>query len=252
MNDWTAQAFVLKVGHFREIDLWLKMLVPAKGIITAFAFGGAKSKRRFPGCLDVLNTLDARFTASRQANCFTLAEAELIASPRSLRSDWSRMGIATNCLRFLESAQVPEENAAEVFLFMEDFRASLDKSRMIASLFPFFFRFSLACRLGYAPDFFHCGVCAAPLHSSSALFLLNEGIQVCSSCQARISSPTKYHVFLPASVRIILQSVRFSLPSAWSDEALFSVEKRVCSYAIDGFIQYHLGIVWDKGAFRRI
>ncbi len=232
--------------------MWLRMLVPSKGIVTAFAFGGARSKRRFSGCLDVLNTLQARLTSSRLMNCYTLAEADLLASPKGLRSDWNRMGIATNCMRFLESVSVPEENASEMFHFMEDFRDSLDSGRMIASLFPFFFRFALACRLGYAPDFFHCGLCAASLDSSPALFLLNEGIQVCQSCQAEISSPTKYHVFLPTSVRILLQSVRFALPSAWSDASLFSVEKRVCSYAIDGFIQYHLGIVWDKGAFRKI
>ena len=66
MNDWNAQALVLRVGHFREIDLWLKLLVQGKGLMTAFAFGGSVSKHRFCGCLEVFNTLQCRFRRAKR------------------------------------------------------------------------------------------------------------------------------------------------------------------------------------------
>ncbi|MBQ7618498.1 MAG: recombination protein O N-terminal domain-containing protein, partial [Desulfovibrio sp.] len=121
MREWTDTALVLRVGHFREIDLWLKLLLPSRGIITALAFGGAKSRRRFCGCLDVLNTLTCRFRESRLGRALTLEEATLKAGPQLLRYDYQRLGLASNCLRFVEALGLEESNPA-LFAFMEDLR----------------------------------------------------------------------------------------------------------------------------------
>lgn len=55
--EWTDTALVLHVGRFREADLWVRLLAPGQGLVTAFAFGGSKSRRRFTGCLDVFNLI---------------------------------------------------------------------------------------------------------------------------------------------------------------------------------------------------
>ncbi|MBQ7456956.1 MAG: DNA repair protein RecO C-terminal domain-containing protein [Desulfovibrio sp.] len=239
MNEQTSKALVLRIGHFREIDLWVRLLVPSLGIVTAFAFGGAKSRRRFCGCLDVLNTLSCRYTRAKHGDCYTLLEADLEASAGDLRTNWRRMPMATNCLRFLEHVRVPPDNADELFGFMENFRNSLATNSAVASLFPFFFRFALACRLGYAPDFVRCGVCKADLARETAVFVQNEGISLCKHCR-HILAPGHLQIALPASVRWLLQGVRYSYPQAWSDAALSAVEKRLASDAIDGFLSYHL------------
>ncbi len=49
MREWIDYALVLRIGHFRENDLWLKLLCRKRGLLTLFAFGGSKSKRRFCG-----------------------------------------------------------------------------------------------------------------------------------------------------------------------------------------------------------
>ena len=33
---------------------------------------------------------------------------------------------------------------------------------------------------------------------------------------------------------------------------LSPADRRECARVIDGFVQYHLGLVWDRGKFRRI
>ena len=53
--DYTDKAIILRVGRFREIDLWVRYLSASHGVQTGFAFGGCKSRRRFCGCFDPLN-----------------------------------------------------------------------------------------------------------------------------------------------------------------------------------------------------
>ena len=43
---WTDEAVVLRIGKFRETDLWVRFLSREKGLVTAFAFGGSRSRRR--------------------------------------------------------------------------------------------------------------------------------------------------------------------------------------------------------------
>ena len=37
MTEWADHALVLRIGHFRESDLWLKMLCRKHGLLTLFA-----------------------------------------------------------------------------------------------------------------------------------------------------------------------------------------------------------------------
>ena len=91
MTEWADHALVLRIGHFRESDLWLKMLCRKHGLLTLFAFGGSRSRRRFCGCLDVLNSLHCRVKASGRGSFLNLEEAVLLGGPQSLRGNWRRM-----------------------------------------------------------------------------------------------------------------------------------------------------------------
>ena len=110
--EWTDTALVLHVGRFREADLWVRLLAPGQGLVTAFAFGGSKSRRRFTGCLDVFNLIRTRASFSRNGLFLNLQEATLLEGPERLRADWRRQGIAANCIRFVEALGVPPDGAA--------------------------------------------------------------------------------------------------------------------------------------------
>jgi len=246
VKEVTTQAVVLRTGHFREIDIWLKLLLPERGIETVFAFGGSRSRHRFPGCLDVLNTLECRLRTSGYGNYVTLEEARLISGPGDLRSNWSRMGLAANCLRFLEALDVPADSAREAFGLVEDLRRHLAESRTVSPLFPLFFRFAMACRLGYGPDLEHCSLCGRRLGDEPSFFQVSEGLMLCTGCAGKFPSS----LLVKSAVRNLLCSVEYGAPETWG-EARGYEERRACSALIDGFIQYHLGIVWDRGTFRK-
>lgn len=250
MTEWADHAIVLRIGHFREADLWLKMLCRKHGLLTLFAFGGSRSRRRFCGCLDLLNTLHCRVKTSGSGGFLNLEEAVLLGGPQRLRCNWRRMGLAANCLRFVEALGVNEEGADEAFLLVEDLRRTLEEAESLPPLLPLFFRLRFAGVLGLAPNLGSCGRCGSPV-AGPAQFVVDEAQLLCPSCRAA-AGPARYGVELGAGGLDLLRHVQQEFPSGWSSEELPAVERRACARVIDGFVQYHLGLAWEGGFFRRV
>ncbi|MBD5539262.1 MAG: DNA repair protein RecO [Desulfovibrio sp.] len=252
MNEWRDEAVVLRMGHFRESDLWLRLLCRGRGALTLFAFGASRSRRRFCGCLDVFNTLQCRVRVSGRGDFLNLEEAALLRGPRGLRADWRRMGLAANCLRFLEALGVDGEAAPESFALLEDLREVLEDGRPLPPLLPLFFRLRLAGALGFAPNLGQCGVCGAEVEERAA-FVVDEGLLLCPRCRAaRPFAETRYCVEVSRRGLDVLRAVQQTFPSVWPAGALSAPERRACARLIDGFVQYHLGLAWENGRFRRV
>ena len=252
MAEWNEQAIILKLGHFREADLWLRALLRQRGLVTLFAFGGAKSRRRFSGCLDQFNTLDCQIRTSRTGEYATLAEAGLLGAPQRLRLDWRRMGLAANCLRFVDAIGIGPETARESFELLENLRATLEKPAEPSPWLPVFFRLRLAAILGFGPEFKQCSLCGRQLRGP-AWFRPAEGQTLCAACS--LTNPDKNRgpgIRLPAASLDLLDSVRQSLPCDWSSKSIADADLRQAARAIDGLVQFHLGLEWDNGKFRRI
>ena len=115
MTEWSDTALVLRVGRFREADIWLRLFTRRHGIVSAFAFGGSRSRRRFCGCLDLFNELRIRMKSTRNGQYLTLEEGMLLNGPRRLRTDRNRLGMFMNCVQFMETLGVPSDNSNEVF-----------------------------------------------------------------------------------------------------------------------------------------
>ena len=250
MTDWADQALVLRIGHFREADLWLKLLCRKHGLLTLFAFGGSRSRRRFCGCLDVLNSLRCRVRASGRGNFLNLEEAVLTEGPQGLRSDWRRMGLAANCLRVVEALGVTDEGADKAYALVEDLRRTLDTATELPGLLPLFFRLRFAGAAGFAPNLGSCGLCGAPV-DGAAQFVVDEGQLRCVTCRAS-AGPARYGVDLSAAGLDLLRHVQQEFPSGWRVGELPAAERRACARSIDGFVQYHLGLAWEGGWFRRV
>ena len=246
--EWTDTALVLQVRQIREADLWLRLLSRQRGVYHAFAFGGSRSRRRFCGCLDMLNTLRCRVSTSRDGRFLSLQEAVLQRGPRRLRVDTARFGIAVNCVRFLETLGVGEEGAAAAFALLETALSLLEENDDPPPLFPLFFRLSLASCQGFAPLLDRCGRCgdATP---DGAVFLVREGALRCPHCG---TASERQAVNIPRKVLDVLRLVQQKFPAVRHVGSLDLAERRCCARVIDEFVQHHLGIRWEEGRFRRI
>ncbi len=255
--EWSDTALVLGVGRFRESDLWVRMLTRRHGIVSAFAFGGSRSRKRFCGCLDLFNELQISTRTTRNGMYLSLLEGNLIRGPRRLRTDWNRLGMFMNCVRFLEALGVPPDGAANAYRLLKETLTILEEAEFVQDILPILFRLRMASQQGYAPALDKCSSCGNNVFDS-AVFLVSEGSLVCQDC----ASVRGNIVEISRKSLDVLRQVQEKSPAQWhfltcapsdgSVEALLPAERRECARAVDGFVQYHLGLAWDRGRFRKI
>ena len=162
------------------------------------------------------------------------------------------MGVAANCVHFMEAMRVDADSSQPAFTLMEDLRSTLEAGAAPYRLTPFFFRLNLASLLGFAPDLERCAICGAE-GGGEFFFVPEEGRIFCPACFQGLEPEQRRHG-MRASWHALarLSGARFSLPSQWREEDLSDGEKRLCARLIDCFVRYHLGIGWENGAFRPV
>ena len=246
--EFSEQVLVLQVGKFREADLWVRFLSPTRGLLSAFAFGGSRSRRRFVGCLDVFNEINVRVSGSGRTSYLALQEGVLLKGVHRLRKDWQRFGLAVNCVRFLQSFGVGSEGARESHFLMSRTLRLLENAEEIPRLLPLFFRARLAFDQGYALAADACPRCGTEYSPEPAWLLLHEGQVLCTRCASRAGGQR-----LPLGMESLaaVEAVRRRPPDEWGTLSLSPLGGREFSRAVDGFIQYHVGIAWDRGRFVR-
>ncbi len=249
--EWNDSAIVLQTGKFREADMWLRIFSQKRGLMTVFAFGGSRSRRRFCGCLDVLNTIACRVKTCRNGQYLALEEGSLLHGPQKLRYDWLRLGMAVNCIRFLEVFGIAQENAAANFALLREMVLFFEEDTTLHSLFPVLFRLRMASEQGFAPAWHTCYVCGQSLQGKDSVFHMDEGFCRCEQCDCGKKS-LAYTTKIPAQALELLHKVEIASPKYWDVAALPLPQRQACFRAIDGFVQFHLGILWEDGRFRRV
>ena len=245
---WTDEAIVLRLGKFKETDLWVRFLSRERGMVTAFAFGGSKSRRRFTGCLDVFNVISVSVASSRDGRFLNMKEATLLQGPERLRRDWQRQGMAANCVRFLEAMDVPPDNAHAAFELMRGTMHLLEQgSSALMALTPMLFRFRLAADQGYVPDLASCARCGRPLGELPQVhFVVGEGAPCCPDCR-RYGDMS---LALGQEALDVLAKVKEYSPEAWDSLCPSPESARQAVRLIDAFVRYHLGLEWINGRFK--
>ncbi len=241
-------ALILNVGKFREYDMWVRMLTRSSGICTAFAFGASKSRKRFAGCLDTFNIVSATIEKSPKKNLLQLKETSLITSI-PIRRDWRLLGIATNCLRFIEALNIDPETSPESFDFITDFFEEIKNYPANPSSLPPLFRFKLASIQGYAPHIQSCVLCGKEhTENLNAIFSVQDGGVLCLDCANNTSSKSM-HIRISYPTMAFLQDVQNNKPKEWLDNEIPSYIITNYNKVIDAFVQYHLGLEWKKNRF---
>ena len=249
--EFTEQVCILQTGKFRESDVWVRVLSPTRGVFTAFAFGGSRSRQRFTGCLDVFNRVLFRINNSGRAGYMTLQEGVLMAGVTRLRTDWGRFGLANNCAKFVLAFGVEADGAGAAYGLFSEFLEHLEQAEQVLPVLPLFFRLQLAACQGYLPDLTTCRNCGTPL-ASEAFFLVREGGVLCPACMRH--QPAQAVRLCNDSLRALGFVVENEGFQWLSDEAglLSGQVRQECARAIDGFIEYHVGLLWRNGRFSHV
>ncbi len=252
----TENSLILRTGKFKENDLWVKMLTPSHGILTAFAFGASKSRRRFTGCLDSYNYVLSRISSSKNGQFLNLQETSLLESYSTIRKNWQKQGLVANCINFLEAFGVSSIEANKIFALTKAFLFFVneldEKKQKLNPVLPQLFRFRMAAESGYSLDFTNCRNCNCSFEKeenrqNGAYFLVSEGYFVCRNCKP-LGMMTH---FASSECLMILENVQESTPDNWDKYQICSEAWREVGRIIDALIRYHLGFEWHEGRLKR-
>ena len=246
--EWIDKGIVLARGTFREADMWLRLLFRHHGVQSVFAFGGQHSRRRFVGCLDLLNELECSVKSSRTGQYLELCEASLVQGPGLLRTRRKELGLCVNCMKLVDSIGVPQEAAAGVFSLLHDLIQALGEPVGKPLITGLLFRLRVLDLLGYTPVFSSCLSCRKK-RTGGAFFSIEEGGVFCLACAAKRNLNGAR--FAGASLDT-LESAMQSPPRAWADVDFPQAELRKVACCVDGMLRYHAGLAWEKGRYCRI
>ncbi len=252
--EYSEQVLILQVGKFREADLWVRFLSPSKGLLSAFAFGGSRSKRRFTGCLDVCNEVLLRVKSSRQGTYLALQEGVLINGPARLRRDWLRFGAANNCIKFLQSFGIGADGADKAHFLLTQILRLLEEEDTLPEQLPLFFRSRLVFDQGYALRADCCAACGEQTASVGAYLDVQAGQMLCSVCGGNNARRAEMFFLRPEALAL-LGAVQTRPPEEWRASAAVIASPaayREWARAMDHFIRYHVGLSWENGYFVRV
>lgn len=246
--EFSEKVVVLRIGTFREADCWVRFFSPSHGLMTGFAFGGRRSRRRFAGCLDPLSQVHFRVTRNPRTEYHCLQEGTLINGFPILKRNLNKLGMISNCVRFFEALSfAPDGYSAAYDLLLETLEA-LDQDLIGSPFIPVLFRAKMAFAQGYQPDLCSCRECEGALDAHHrSVFAVQEGGLYCLRCPAGMGAK----ISVSRETLDLLKQLAGSGPRDWLCWELPSRVREECLNLVDAFVQCHLGLSCDGNRFLR-
>ena len=178
-----TRALILRTFDQGESDRVVHLYTAAVGRVSAIAKGARRSKRRFPGTLEILSVADVRLVDPPRAQLMRLENAKLVRSFEAIPQRLGRYAIACQFLELLDRSTPERQPQPELFSFALGVLDVLDQSEPDALLALLVLAKTLA-RLGYRPQLVRCALCDADLPASGArvAFMPAHGGAVCRAC----------------------------------------------------------------------
>jgi DNA repair protein RecO (recombination protein O) len=235
---------VLRAVDFGESDRIIHLLTPALGRVAVIAKGARRSKRRFPGTLDLFNQLAVQIVRTRPTVLARLEAARLLRTFEAIRAQSGRFALGCYLLELLDRLS-PEGGAprdlGRLFEFARSALEWLDREPPNERM-----RVLLELRaldaLGLRPELLRCVRCGKPLPQAGSAplpFAVAEGGPICSGCTAAGGVAT-----LPVhlgTLRALDRALSFPLDQlgrlALGGDALSEAQR-----LITRFLGFHVGI----------
>ncbi|MEE3326443.1 MAG: DNA repair protein RecO [Myxococcota bacterium] len=183
MGSLEGEAIVLRAVEYGEADVIAHLLTPEKGRQTVIAKHARKSRRRFPGSLDLFNHLFVRISKKRRSSLGFLEQAVLRAPFLPLRQQAGRYALASYLVELLDR-MAPEEGAGAEMGQLFEF--ALSALEAIGEVEPddrlrSFMELRAFAALGLRPELEHCVRCGGTPGGTRLGFSVPDGGILCAA-----------------------------------------------------------------------
>lgn len=232
---------MLRVVDFGESDRIAHLLLPAASRLTVIAKGARRSRKRFPGALDLLCLASVQVERRGPQGMARLEQARLLDPFAALRADPARFALGCYVAELVDRLAPEGAGGPEARRLFE---ATLAALRTIATGRPdarlrVLLEVRLLAALGLAPELERCVRCGRPLEAGApARFHVAEGGALCGACarpgDAVVGVGLGTLRTLAQSLRLELaQLPRLGLSGAALDEARGLLAR---------FLRFHVGL----------
>jgi len=237
-----TQALVLRIVDFGESDRIAHLLTPATGRITVIAKGAKRSKRRFPGTLDLFHLLAVRIERRRPTSLARLEQARLLDAWTELRRHPRRFALACHVVELVDRLAPEGLGAREARPLFE---ATLAALRAAALRDPdprlrTFLELRVLEAVGLRPELRRCVRCgrdALEGGAATVAFHVGEGGPLCAPCRGSDATTLSLH---PGTLRALEQGLR--LPIERLDRLSLGREPTAEARALlERFLRFHVG-----------
>ncbi len=244
--EYRTRALVLRTFDQGESDRVVHLYTATQGRVSAIAKGARRSKRRFPGTLEILSLIDVRLVDPPRAQLMRLEAAKLVGAFEGITANLTRYAIACQFLELLDRLTAEREAHADLFHFAVGVLEVLREAEADRLLAVLVLAKTLA-RLGFRPQLTRCAVCGTePAASVTQIaFLPAHGGSVCRSCAgpAEGTVPIRLLRVLEAGLR---QPLR-----ARAELGLDAREVERVELLVERFFRFQIGTDLRSAAFLR-
>jgi DNA repair protein RecO (recombination protein O) len=244
--EYRTRALVLRTFDQGESDRVVHLYSEALGRVSAIAKGARRSKRRFPGTLEILSIVDVRLVDPPRAQLARLEGAKLVRAFEGIPANLGRYAIACQFLELLNRATPDRQPQPELFQFAFGVLDVLDAETPDPLLALLVLAKTLA-RIGYRPQLVRCALCGADLPSDGGWvgFVPAHGGAVCRSC----AGPEEARI--PA---LLLRALEAGLRQPLRSRGELGFSEREVDLAarlVERFFRFHIGFELRSEAFLR-
>jgi len=246
MREHRTLGLVLRVWDYGESDRLVHLYTETEGRVSAIAKGARRSKRRFPGTLEILTLLETQLVDPPRSSMLRFEAARVIQPFERFTNDLRCYALACQVAEILDRYTGEREASPELFRFVMGVLGVIAEEppdRWMALLV----RTKTLARLGYCPQLISCAHCATELapDERSVGFLAGEGGVVCPSCTT--GEETRISARLPRALEAGLRSpLRES-----RGLRLRPAEVEQAEILMDRFFRYHIDLELRTAAFLR-
>jgi DNA repair protein RecO (recombination protein O) len=239
-----TEAVVLHTYNLTESSKIVVLLTPGRGKVRAVAKGVRRTKSKFGSALEAITHVEAEIYFKEGRDLQNLSQAETLDPFQSIRSDLTRLGLASVMCELMEQfAQEDEESSPLFVLLLVALKTLAGTSKNYSSLL-ISFHMRLLEAAGLLPEMGRCVNCKRAIEGHGYLDA-RAGGALCGGCSGGVGEKVyagslKIMQRLLTSDWTLLERTRIAQPSA--DEIL---------RALNTYIIHHTGRELRSAKFLR-
>ncbi len=242
MRDVNAQGILLRRIDYGDNDLIVTFFTPEVGKITTIAKSAKKSKKRFPGILELFSHLALVYSQNQRQNLPILKEASLLDAFIHIRSDIYKTGYASYWVELIHFWLQEGKAQTHLYYLLQQVLGALNQERISAEVLNIYFQMKFLKFAGFAPNLESCSHCQTDtdgMNQTQVTMSLADGGLVC--CQCCPNRDTARHFSLSkGTLKQLVWMADRDLPTAarvrFSNHGL----KEALDF-LESFVPYHVG-----------